>query len=469
MKLKYVIGILIGLLMAKFLTPLLLFDMPMGYDPGIYRYLFMRYADALSVFSMPDLAPWAGEHPPGLFIIGAILMKIGIPVDALIGWVWNIVPVALAGVLAWVTTKRKGTTVGVAVLCMALISQAYFDGFYAMYYKAYVALILTCFTYYFAEKFSPWFLVTALLTVAVHHQTGLIMAIALGVWWMLKLPSELKNPLYKRYTIGILCIAIIGFLIYLPHFERVFWSPFKSIFLLRGDNAPAGAFPPASFYISTMALLLGVGVIGFVRSFKNERGSLWQISVLACLLFIVFRLVFYKRFFLHFDFFLLPFAAEGAVWIWNVVTSKYARGVLVVLGFAQCAMSWNAMMLREPQVPREYLQQVEVVGTVVPEGSTIIALENVSGTWLLGWLPHHIVGAPGLFEYPGWTYEEWEMFIDGKDSERKILLQGLQGDVYFFDGPLFEQFYGNRAQRVLNDPCLEQILGMPLLHSVCSS
>jgi len=455
--------------MAKFLIPLFRFDMPMGYDPGIYRYLFIQYADALSVFSMPHLAPWAGEHPPGLFVIGALFMRLGVPVDVVIGFVWNSIPIVLACVLAWVTAKRKGNTIGVAVVCMALISQAYFDGFYAMYYKAYVALIFTCFTYFFAEKFSPWFLLTALLTVAIHHQTGLIMAIALGIWWILQLPSQWKNPLYKRYTIGIVCIVIIGFLIYLPHFERVFWSPLKSIFLLRGDNAPAGAFPPASFYITTMTLLLTVGVFGFVRSFRVEQGSLWQISVLACLLFIVFRLVFYKRFFLHFDFFLLPFAAEGLIWIWQAAKSRFVKGGVILLFCAQCVMSFHTMILRQPQVPREYIEQVEALQFVVPEGDTIIALENVSGTWLLGWLPNHTIGAPGLFEYPGWTYDEWALFIDGSASNRKRLLQGMQGDVYFFVGPFFSQFYAERAQGVLNDPCLEHVPNAQLLHSICSS
>ena len=468
MKLKHIAGAFVALLLAKFLWPLFRFDVPMGYDPGIYRYLFIQYEQALTSFSLPDLLPWAGEHPPGLFLAGAILMKLGISVDTLLSIFWNITPVALALTLAWVKWKKLGVKVGVLVLLMALLSQAYFDGFYAMYFKAYVALIFVCLTYHFVEKFSPWFLLTAFLTVAIHHQTGMVMALALGIWWVAKFPSQRNNKAYRLYSMGILCIAALGLLVYLPHFERVFWSPFKSIFLLRGDNAPAGAFPEASFYLRTMPILLSLGAVGFVRSLKREVGSVWQLSVIVCAVFIVFRLVFYKRFFLHLDFFLLPFAAEGLLWLWDRFVSRYARGVMIILLVVQAVISWKAMMLREPQLPMSALQDIVNMQEVLPEEATVIALENVSGMWLLGWLPHYTVGAPGMFDVPDWTYEDWEIFIDGTTSERKLLLNAIHGEVYFYANALFTSYYGERAESVLADPCLKKVPNTSLVRSSCS-
>jgi|APSaa5957512535_1039671.scaffolds.fasta_scaffold06960_2 hypothetical protein len=468
MKLKHIAGVFIALLLAKFLWPLFRFDIPMGYDPGIYRYLFIQYEQALTTFSLPELLPWAGEHPPGLFLVGAVLMKLGASVDSLLGIFWNLTPIALAGVLAWVTGKRLGVKTGVLVLLVAVLSQAYFDGFYAMYFKAYIALLFVCLTYFFVDKFSPWFLLTALLTVVIHHQTGMVMAIALGVWWIAKFPSQRNCKAYQLYSLGIVCIAALGLLVYLPHFERVFWSPFKSIFLLRGDNAPAGAFPEASFYLRTMPVLLSLGVIGFVRSLRREVGSVWQLSVVVCAVFIVFRLVFYKRFFLHLDFFLLPFAAEGLLWIWERVRLKYTRGLIVLLLLAQAAVSWKTMMIRVPQLPLSALQEIVALEEVLPEGATVIALENVSGMWLLGWLPHHTVGAPGMFDVPDWTYEDWEIFIDGTTSERKLLLNAIHGEVYFYANALFTSYYGERAESVLADPCLKKVPNTSLVRSSCS-
>lgn len=468
MNMRRIAGIFLTLLVAKFFWTLLRFDVPLGYDPGIYRYLFLQYESALSTLSMPDLLPWAREHPPGLFILGAVLMKLGISVDILIGGVWNAIPVVLACVLAWVVAKRKEPAIGVLVLLIVLLSSPYYDGFYAMYYKAYVALILVCLTYYFVEKFSPWFLLTALLTIAVHHQTGLIMTMALGVWWIIQFPAQRKNIRYKWYSIGLVAIAVIGLLIYLPHFERVFWSPLKSIFLLRGDDAPAGSFPETKFYISTMCISLLFSAIGFWRNVQTERGSLWQLSVIACAIFIVFRLVFYKRFFLHLDFFLIPFAAEGIWYLWNRNTNTFYRSIIGVLVVAQGVISFQGMQLRGPIIPLQELKTIQSLESTLPEGTAIVTLDNVTAPWLLGWMPRYTVGAPGLFDYPkDGTIEEWEKFILGENADREQILLRFKKDLYLYISPIFMEHYREYAQNVINDPCLHHINGTPLYHSLC--
>lgn len=62
------------LLLAKFLWPLFAYDIPLGYDPGLYRYLFLQYAESIKDFTLPELLPWASEHPPGLFVLAAPLL-----------------------------------------------------------------------------------------------------------------------------------------------------------------------------------------------------------------------------------------------------------------------------------------------------------------------------------------------------------------------------------------------------------
>jgi hypothetical protein len=456
------------LLLGKFLAPLFLFDVPLGYDPGIYRYLFLQYAESIRHFSLPELAPWALEYPPGLFVLAAPLLIAGLPVDVLIGWMWNLVPVLLACVLAWVMYKREGRAVGVCVLLIALLSQAYFDGFFAMYYKVYVSLILTVCTYHFAEKLSMWFIPCALAAVMIHQQTGLILTLALGIWWILSLKTRWKDPVFRKLSVALVVSAVIALLWYLPQWERAIWSPLKSIILLRGDNAPAGAFPDASFYVRTMGIVLMLGIFGMIINLRKERGSLWQLSVLVCAIFIIGKLVFYKRFYLQLDFFLMPFAAIALVWIWKHASTIWARAFLVLVLVVQAIVGLQSMKLRTPIFGASELSQIKALAEVIEPDAAVIAMENISGMWLRGWLPSHAVGAPGLFDYPDWKYEDWEVFIDGSRSERRSLLGGLQGPVYFFLSPTFIYFYGDRAKLVIEDPCLTSVSDAPLLLSVCS-
>lgn len=461
-------GSLAALLLIKFLWPLFAYDIPLGYDPGLYRYLFLQYAESMKEFTLPELLPWASEHPPGLFVFAAPLIIAGLPVDALIGWMWNLFPVLLICVLALIITKREGQAVGVCVLLMGLLSQAYFDGFFAMYIKAYVSLLCTILSYYFAEKRSYWLVPTALAAVMIHQQTGLILILSLGVWWLLSLKSSWSNTKFRRMTYVLGLAGILACIWYLPQWERAIWSPLKSIILLRGDNAPAGAFPAATFYVRTMGVVLFLGLFGMVVSFKNERGSLWQISVLVCAVFIVFRLVFYRRFYLQLDFFLMPFAALALVWIWNTIATHWTRILLAGVIISQGVLGFKGMDLRKPRFGVYELNQISSLPEHIEPDATVIALENISGMWLRGWLPRHKVGAPGLFDFPNWTYEDWLMFVDGSSEDRRNLLEELEEPVYFLLSPAFTQFYKERASAVITDPCLQVVVDAPLLRSICS-
>ncbi len=463
------IGVLLLALLVKFLLPLMRFDVPLGYDVGMYRYLFLHYAQSLSYLNLPDLPQWAQEYPPALYVLFGILINIGLPVDAAIGWIWNLMPVFTLCVLAWVTAKRHGTSVGVLVLLVGFLSAPFYDGFYAMYWKTVVSLLLTVLTYYFAERLSPLFLLTALLTVLVHQQTGLVLILALGLWWLIILPRSRSNMRYRVLTVGLLVAAGISFLWYLPQWNRAILSPLKSIFLLYGDDAPPGTFPERMYYVRTMGILLLFGIAGFVRSFRSERGSLWQLSVLVCAVFVVFRFVFYQRFFLQLDFFLMPFAAAAIAEFWKKFSAPWARGLLVVLLLAQAVVSLQVSLTRVPLFSRQELLKIVSLRETLPPNAAVIALEDVSGPWLLGWLPDLRVGAPGLLDFPVWTYEDWQAFIDGSNADRKALLAGLQGPVYFFFTKTFTDYYGERADHLFNDPCLKKLDGQPLLESVCSS
>ncbi len=446
-----------------------MYDVPLGYDPGLYRYLFLQYAESLRGLNLPELLPWASEHPPGLFVLSAPFLIAGLPVDVLIGWMWNLFPVVLLGVFAWIFSKREGIAVGLCVLLMGLLSQAYFDGFFAMYMKAYVSLLFTIITYYLAEKHSIWFVLTALMAVMIHQQTGLILTLSLGIWWIVNLKKNWGDKKFHFITYILALAGIIALLWYIPQWERAIWSPLKSIFLLRGDAAPAGAFPEATFYVRTMGVVLLLGVFGMVLSFTKERGSLWQLSVLVCTVFIVFRLVFYRRFFLQLDFFLMPFAAIALVWIWKSISANWARGILVLVLCTQAVIGFQTLAIRTPSFNAKEIAKIKSVpGSIQPDAS-VIALENISGMWLLGWLPYRKVGAPGLFDYPNWTYEQWGVFIDGSSADRKSLLQTLEGSVYFFLSPTFVNFYKDRALKIISDPCFRIVDDAPLLESLCSS
>ncbi|MBI3336033.1 hypothetical protein HYZ98_00515 [Candidatus Peregrinibacteria bacterium] len=465
------------LLLLKFTIPLLRFgSVPLGYDAGIYRYLFVHYENVFPF--VPQLPDWAKEHPPGLFFLSTLLLQTGIPVEWLTGWLWNVFVVGLGCVLSWIIGKRWGAGVGVATLLCFSLSQAYYDGFVVMYWKTCVALLLMALTFHFLERRSWWAPVTIAAVLMTHHQTGLLLILVLGTWFVRWFRRELvvrevlrgirifKKKGYLRFEYVSLGLAVIGLALfyYIPVIQEAIFRHIPK--LLEGWDAPGGSFPEPSFYIRLTGILLLFGIAGFVRSLKEERGSLWQIAVLWSAVFVVFHLMFYRRFYLQLDFFLLPFAGLFLWWAWHRFSNIHIRVLLVALVLLQGVVSFRAAWQRIPNVDAATFHVIRSLPSGLPHDATIIALEDQTAILLRGWLPFHHVGGPGLFEL-SWSEEEWENFLLGSPAERRPYFERLKDPTFFFISPYFRSYYGERAETFLRDPCLERTEHPYLMYSIC--
>lgn len=471
------LALLLGLLF-KFLWPLFVFETPLGYDPGFYRYLFVTHAQGFPPFVIADLEPWARGHPLGLFFFTTIFLKLGLPVDWLVGWIWNMFPVVLAVALALVVRRKHGNHAAVFTLLAALMSVAYFDGFAAMYWKAYASLFWMVLAYDALDRRSWLSVPLGILAVATHHQTGLLFGLAFMAWIALPLlPFSHSTERVLDPRMGLrrilmiagfgLIILVAGLLMYLPVWTEAVAQHLPALFG-RGEVA-SGSFPAASFYLRTQGILLAAGAYGLYLNIRRERWTLWQLSVLWCLVFVVFRLLFYRRFFLQLDFFLMPFAGIGMAHLWKAYPQISYRGVFVVLCAIQLFIMQQSMATRGPIVDRETFDAVIAARDIVPDEGYILALENESAVVLRGWLTDKHVGGPGLFESV-WALPEWEVFLLGTQEERALMLSRLPyRPVYIFATPYFRSYYGEYAEAFLNDPCFKPTSNPMVLHAACLS
>ncbi len=461
------------LLAVKFLAPLFLFEIPLGYDPGIYRYLFLRHAEGFPPLFLAEMDGWAYEHPLGLFMFSTVLLRAGLPVDWLVGWMWNSMAIALVCVLAGVTAKREGKSVGVLVLLAGALSAPYYDGFTAMYWKAYLALLFMILTFHLIHKKSWWAVLPAILTLITHNQTGLLFALVIGTWWFILGIKHRKDRRWQRAT-GIGAILVIfSALLYIPVWQEAIGPHLRTLLTSRGENAPAGSFPPAYFYLKMNGVLLLAGLYGLWRVLQRDRTlSVWSLAVLWSAVFVVFKLFFYLRFFLHLDFFLLPFAAFGIVDLWKRYAGDAWKLLLIILLTVQGYFSYQAFAMRSTDIDVETFQMVKSVADAgLSDDATVLTLENKSTTWLRGWLPYHRIAGPGLFDVEWMTYDHWVKFIYGTHEERTHILKTIagttKGPIYLLVTPLFYEFYSDIAEEFLQDSCFNQREGSPLLEVTC--
>lgn len=510
--------VLIALLLLKYFWSLFLFPgVPFGYDAGIYRYLFLKHAEGWPPFAIATMPQWARVHALGLFAFTTPLIRLGLPVDWLIGWMWNLFPVILAGVLAWVVGKRQGVTVAVAVGIAALLSTVQYEGFLMIYQKVFVALLWCTLAFHFFDRRSTWWIVFGMLVIATHQQIGLIFVLAIAASMI---GGCLGQSAKKGVFIEWIITCILGLLWYFPTYQRsvldvlplvlrpVTWIILASVIVLgmivflsrsrirQMDLRRIGMFIPAIVLIAAVIvgwiasripslgavseeqggaffsiveycrwslplLLLGLG--GLSLSFKKRLDDPWQWAALVSLSAVASSFFFYRRFILPLDFFLLPFAAAS---ITQLSSHRKAIGKIIVtiLLLLQAGLMVWQMAIINPNVERSTLQSFQDLPRFVPAGSQLIVLDNMA-PWVVGFLPDAAVSGPGIFDSKPLT--DWQKLIYGSDQERRAFIASYPKGTFFFATDVFSSYYPREAQLLLSHSCLTETKLRGLYRSTC--
>lgn len=519
---RILVAVLVVLLCAKYLWSLTVSPVPFGYDAGMYRFLLLRHAEGWPPLFTAALPPWSSAHPLGLFAFTTPLIKLGVPVDALLGWMWNLFVVVLACVLAWVVSRERGARVGVAVLAVFFVSVAQHEGFLAMYAKVMVALLWCALALHFAERRQRRWILFGMLAIATHLQVGLVLGLAVASSFAFRLLSGDKNGSKFLLWTGAVT-AVLGGLWYLPNYAQAIvpvaakvWDSVNPVSLLIAGilivamavasvaiarvrkqllseqtsfvtllvviavavlggsvalsgvvhGEVAGSFLSLPRYIQLSMPLLVLGVIGFVLSVRSgERGSAWQWALVWCAVLVCSRFFFYQRFLLLVDFFLLPFAALALERLWfnrDHAVRWFAAAVIAV----QCFFALQHLSETLPQLSPVHLSAIQAAAAQVPDGAHVLVLENLTAPWVLGYMPHAQIVAPGVFVSP--DYDAWEGLMYGTPEQRRAFFLNFPAPVFVYASDAFTSYYPpETVTGVLTHPCLKPTAAPGLFAVAC--
>lgn len=517
--------VVVALLVVKYLWSLSISPIPFGYDAGIYRFLILRHAEGWPPFFLAALPPWASEHPLGLFTLTTPLLRLGVPVDVLIGWAWNLFPVAVACMLAWVVSRERGANVGATLLVVFLLSVAQHAGFLAMYAKVIVALLWCAFALHAAERRQRRWILFGMLAIATHLQVGLVLGLSiassllfrllcgdkkvgvfllwtgaatavLGGLWYVPNYGQAIVPVWSKVSaslnpvsIGIVMVLIVVVAITSACVGRVrkqLLSPRNSFVVLllciglavfggsvfmqqmigADTSVASGSFLSLALYIQLSLPLLALGSLGFWVSVRDgEWGSAWQWALVWCAVLVFSHFFFYLRFLLLLDFFLLPFAAVGLAHLW-FYRDHVVRWLAVALVAVQCIFTLQQIATIHPQLSVAHFQAIQNAGQLVPDGAHVIVLDNFIAPWTLGLLPHAEIVAPGIFVSP--EYQAWERLIYGSDAERREFFMSIPAPAFVYASEAFLTYYPPEVVGgVLAHPCLTPLSAQGLFVVAC--
>jgi hypothetical protein len=173
-------------------------SVPLGYDPGFYKYTMDLYANALPQIPEAGLASWVKEvNPQGLFVLSDTMhVMAGTNALQFMNYLFPFLGALLVFPIFVVTRALFGPRAGLVAAVLYAVSYTQFDVFTMFYFKNVLGLMFLLFSIYALEKrryglmaimvaalgifHRPEFLLFALILIPyfiLHRRKGIIFAV----------------------------------------------------------------------------------------------------------------------------------------------------------------------------------------------------------------------------------------------------------------------------------------------------
>ena len=441
------------------LLPLTRSSVPLGYDPGFYKYTMDIYASALPQIPEAGLATWVKEmYPQGLFVLSDVMhVEVGTDAIQLISYVFPFLGALLVFPVFVVTRSLFGQRAGVMAAVLYAASYTQFTTFAMCYFKNVLGLMFLLFSIYALEKKKYGMMALMFAALGIFHRPEfLLFALILIPYFIL----------HRRQGIilAVLGTAVLITPFWLPRWE-INWEVLSGTIetvvtnIQVGEGLGGGTFFGFNTYTMVSLAYVPFALMGAIYlAIKRNWNSILFYFVISSII-VVFQLFFFRRFIIPLDIAVVILAAVGidntllhGRKVWRVVGIAGVILLLVASGLPTVTAASNV----RPLISEEQLGAVEWIRENAEDGAYVLATSN-DAPWVLGWSGRRVI-APGLFEWDIHSKDEWFSFFETKDPEEaKEFLDVCDGPIYIYYSRNWgnylglEKFQGSYFQKVYDD------------------
>jgi len=437
---------------------------PLGYDPGIYKYIFERFEKALPDIPEEELDLWIRTgFPSGLPTLIDEFYLLGFTTDEILKPVFIIFSSLLIFPIYLVAKKYFGKEAGIVASLLYAFSYTQLQTFWFMYYKNVVGMALLLFATYFMDhddrRYTPLMILFATMLGFTHRPTFLILAM---IWVSYILINLKKTNILKENAIRILATGILLFTLYLPRLNETILKPLEGVFgsILEPGMIGPGTFFSLSKYQLTSLSYLPFALLGFLYLAIRKRFNPLLFWFLINGFIVYFKIMFYNRFIIQLDIIAIILASAGLLYGIIIPLQKKRIGLLITLLLLVSSgiITYNSAIDMKPLLTGTQLASIQKIPELTEEDAYVMAITSYYSPWILGYSGRKTI-APGLFDYDKWSIKEWRKFWYADSIEEiKDLLEMYDKPLYIFIGKHpsnklvnLEKFNCSSFQQVLND------------------
>jgi len=409
-----------------------------GYDFGFY----LSAAENAKKISLDSLTTvlWGGFNNP-LFYLGNFLH---LPPAVMVNEFYLFFSVLLAFSFYWILKPINRLSAILAVFLLAC-SQIQTEGYTMFLWKNIAALpfLILSFKFLMEKKYWPLAL-SSLLILLTHRTTAILYLITVAVYFgFIQIKAKKAKLLGIEALLGILAL-ILGFKFL--HLKSILLN------LIQNNNyyVRTGLFMENQNIFFLWLPMLILAIAGLIIYIKYKQNPLLIIFTGICLLWLIFKLPFYRRVLMYLDLSIIFFAAYF-LGIINYKDKKLKIALIIIL-IILAYRSVNFTLAKQPLISKQEIAEIQNYKSfALPkkqgEGDGfVLAISADDAPWLLAYAKNVRLGAPGLLEDPH-TYQQWLDFWQNKNQVEFISK---------YPRPLF--FY-QRSSRLYGgiDKCFVQI------------
>jgi len=410
--------VIIGFLFALALRiiPYIGNPVPLGYDPGFYKY----------VFENPFGGAWIkGMYPLGFVVIMHILSYV-FTSEILITYFFAVLSASTIFAVYFAVKKMFSKRVAVIAALIYPLSIAQLQTFWFNYYKNVIGIILLLVSYtFFKEKkrFNYEIIIIGTIIAMFHRPALFIFGTSFVIYSLIYYKDKKKALLY----IGL--IAALGLLVNIDRITTYMLPGLaglgNSIIDLGGG---AGTFFSIKNYFYYMLAFIPFAIIGASKSLDKNRGFL--IGAIITFLTVILGLFFHNRLIIYLDIFVIVYSAIGFD---ILIREKKKFGMTILISFIIIFAVIAAIKSTglKPLISSSEFKEIQSFNSIIPKDSYIMSTSSYYTPWLKGYVNRGVI-APGMFNLNKMNKKDWQTFWVG--INRTNYLNMYKKTIYIYVG-----------------------------------
>lgn len=396
-------------------------NIPLGYDPGLYKEMFIRYYELWNNRNFSILPKWIQSmYEPGLGMIWAVYQHITLPFsDIRLTWWWLVISLLLP-LATYCLAKKINKETWILAAILVGISFIQYAVFRWAYWKQTVGISLILIILSLRSNRKIRISLPLIILVGITNRASLLWLMLIGLCWWIRLLCVKKLKDKKITLTSLVLVWILSWIAILP----ILWpfihdqiisiiQPFFNSIDIPNYNETyqsSGTFLTTKEYIQTSWYTLLWGIVWswmlLWEYYKTWRISTFLIPITSIIMLIrVFgQFFFFQRMIWYLDVMMCICSAYALLqfkWSWKWWILRPGVRVWLFLILNSSTTLYRRRIIHPPIINTEEFVSIQEFGKSTTKEDVVICPWFRYSPWIQGWTSWEIV-APWLFDLGRW-------------------------------------------------------------------